>query len=328
MSSGFYTWSQTAALNASASDGVNYREGQSPSSLNDSARAAMSELAKYRDDNGSNLQTAGTSTVYTLATNQQFDSAAHMATASLSFFVHVTNGPNPTIQIDGLGPYPIVTDGNASPVPVGAMVAGGVYSGTFSNSASQFRLKDFYVNPFNVPLGGVMEYIGSTVPNSNFAFPLGQAISRTTYATLFALVGTTYGPGDGSTTFNVINMAGRVTAMKEAVATRLTSSYFGGDSTALGAVGGSESHLLTTAEIPSHSHTNTLFDPGHDHNANISTSGAGTSVTQGLNAGSPVHGPIVSNTTGITITNANTGGGTAHAIVQPTIIVNKILRII
>src|SRR5258707_5527034 len=80
-----YKWSQTASADATADSTINWAEGQSPSSVNDSARAMMAAIAKYRDDNGPNAQTAGTSTAYTLSTNQVFDTAAHMATQALSF---------------------------------------------------------------------------------------------------------------------------------------------------------------------------------------------------------------------------------------------------
>jgi microcystin-dependent protein len=57
-------------------------------------------------------------------------------------------------------------------------------------------------NTYGIPLAGGMEFWGTTAPSSAYAFPAGQAISRTTYATLFAIMSTTYGSGDGSTTFN------------------------------------------------------------------------------------------------------------------------------
>ncbi|NDD84506.1 hypothetical protein EBZ38_09590 [bacterium] len=61
-----------------------------------------------------------------------------------------------------------------------------------------------------VPIGSLMSYIGSTAPNSSWALCNGSAISRTTYSTLFAVIGTTYGAGDGATTFNVPDLRGRV----------------------------------------------------------------------------------------------------------------------
>jgi microcystin-dependent protein len=180
-------------------------------------------------------------------------------------------------------------------------------------------------------LGAGLDYWGSATPNSSFAFPTGQAISRTTYASLFSLIGTTYGTGDGSTTFNLPDKSGRVSAMKEASATRLTPTYFGGNSTNMGAIGGTESHLLTSAEIPAHSHPNTLTDPGHLHgafaNSNDAANAGLVGESGGIGYGSA--GSTASAASGISINNANnTGGGNAHAIVQPTIICNYIIRII
>jgi len=81
---------------------------------------------------------------------------------------------------------------------LGSLVQGTPYSAKFSLSNLAWMLFGFYANPFIIPLASGIDYWGSTVPNSNFAFPAGQAISRTTYATLFALIGITYGGGDGS----------------------------------------------------------------------------------------------------------------------------------
>ena len=212
----------------------------------------------------------------------------------------------------------------------------------YNNSDGAFYLQGFFGNPYNVPLAGGMDYWGTTVPNSSFAFPIGQAISRTTYASLFAIMGTTYGNGDGSTTFNLPDKTGRVSAMKEAAATRLTSSYFGGNSTLMGAVGGTESHALTVGEIPSHQHSVFLKDPGHTHSLNNATA-VWTQTSGGSLAGTAVAATALaitanSNTSGITIGSvsgtandnqtATAGGGGAHAIIQPTIICNYMIRII
>ena len=60
-----------------------------------------------------------------------------------------------------------------------------------------------------VPIGALMPYAGATAP-TNWLICNGQAVSRTTYADLFAVIGTTYGTGNGSSTFNVPNLQGRV----------------------------------------------------------------------------------------------------------------------
>lgn len=332
MTQGLYIWSHTAAANASADSSINYSEGQAPSSINDSARSMMARIAEWRDDiMGANNGTGGTSTAYTLSSNQVFDTTAHMAAQHLTIYFHATNGASPTLNVDGLGAFPIVMDGSGTVVPTGTLVAGTPYELAFSNASSRWLLKNFYQLPFIVPVGSMLDFTGSTVPNSNFVFPYGQAISRTTYAAYFSLVSTTYGAGDGATTFNVPDLRGRVTAGKGDMggvdANLLNSSFFGASGTSLGATGGSQSHALTTGELPSHNHANTLTDPGHTHGNNAIT-GSTTTGGGGFPAGSNGAATISAAGTGITINNAFAGSGSNHAIVQPTMIVNKILRII
>ncbi|MEH2532725.1 microcystin-dependent protein [Bradyrhizobium sp. AZCC 1588] len=202
----------------------------------------------------------------------------------------------------------------------------------------------FYGNPYNVPLAAGLDYWGPTTPNSAFAFPMGQAISRTTYASLFALVGTTYGSGDGSTTFNLPDKTGRVSAMKESSATRLTSTYFGGNSANLGAAGGMESVGLEPAKIP------TLTASGANNISVISTvGGIASGMTNGdllahdntsfgfygpgkIGGGDTISlGQITSqgsNPISVTTQGTTATTGAAHNNVQPTIVCNYIIRII
>ena len=333
-----YLWSQTASANATADPTINFAEGQAPSSVNDSARALMAAAAKYRDDvAGANLGTAGTSTAYTVSSNQVFDTVPHMVAQHLTIFPHATNGANPTLNVDGLGDFPIITDGSGTAVPVGAMVAGTPYE-LMLDGGNHFRLKNFYAKPYEMPIGAVMEFYGSSVPNSSFALPNGQAISRTTYSALFALIGTTYGTGDGSTTFNLPDLTGRVTAMKEASATRLTSTYFGGNSTSLGAVGGLESETLTLAQTPAGitsagSVTGSVTSIALSART-ASTTGSNDPSTLSISTFSgsaigPITAPFSSGSiSGTASVTSNNTSGLPHPNVQPTIICNKIMRII
>lgn len=89
----------------------------------------------------------------------------------------------------------------------------------------------------------------------------GAAVSRTTYADLFAAIGTTYGAGNGSTTFNLPDLRGRFPLGKAASGTGST----------LGATGGALDHTHTYTDVPAHSHG--ITDPGHNHAQNAHNHG-------------------------------------------------------
>jgi microcystin-dependent protein len=169
----------------------------------------------------------------------------------------------------------------------------------------------------------------------------GQAVSRTTYAALFAAIGTTHGVGDGSTTFNVPDCRGRVTAGQDDMggvsADRLTNQTGGLDGDALGATGGAETHILTAAQLAAHTHgPGTLAadsNGAHTHDfsvpLNTNESGNASDPTAGSGSTSPsntyttqsagAHGHTISGAT------AAAGSDGAHNNVQPTIILNKII---
>jgi microcystin-dependent protein len=94
------------------------------------------------------------------------------------------------------------------------------------------------------PSGAILQYAGTAAP-TGYLLCDGSAVSRSTYATLFGITSTTYGTGDGSTTFNLPDLRTRVPVGKNATGTFAT----------LGGTGGVETVTLTTAQIPSHTHT-------------------------------------------------------------------------
>lgn len=114
--------------------------------------------------------------------------------------------------------------------------------------------------------GAVLDFAGTTAP-SGWLMCYGQAVSRATYANLFAVIGTTYGAGDGANTFNLPDCRGRVGAGKDDmggnVAGRLTTAGAGVNGATLGASGGAQTHTLTTVQMPAHNHG--VTDPGHNH---------------------------------------------------------------
>ena len=184
-----------------------------------------------------------------------------------------------------------------------------------------------------VPAGSMMAYAGSSAP-SGWLLCDGSAVSRTTYATLFAAVNTVYGAGDGSTTFNVPDCTGRVVAGKEATATRLTTAGGGVDGGTLGAVGGTQSITLTAAEQASMPVTATVTGTGTGTVTSpvtlTNTSGSGDLFGNAPpGTGQALYGQsngTVSVTITGTATGTATGSGGAHKNVQPTLIANWIIK--
>ncbi len=308
MTTGVYIWSQTASANATADSSVNYAEGQAPSSLNDSARAAMAGIAKYRDDIAGAIVTAGTSTAYTVTSYSGFDTLAHMNGQMIAFTPHATNGATVTLNVDGLGAKPLRSSPSVE-LPSGSLLLGTPYVATYNNSDAVWYLQGGLSNPYNVPVGGMIDWTGSTAPNSAFAMPYGQSLSRTTYASLWTFAQTEIAAGS----------AGRLSAAMV--------------STTIGSTGGTPNYQLVTGNLPPYTPTGTvpITDPGHAH---FYAKGTGSTAGPG-GAGSlyqsDTTGTTQSSGTGISANfNGTPQGGASAAfnLVQPTIIVPKILRVI
>lgn len=341
--SSFWQWSTTAANNANADPSIDWSEGMSPSSVNDSARAMMAALAAYNNDTSGFNPAGGTASAISFSTAQGFGSAANLSGRSITFLYNVSasNNAGITLSVDGI--TGIIYTSFGVPVPAASMVLGGVYTVTFYSADNSFRLHDFYQSPFSVPLGVMMPYTGTTPPNSNFIFPAGQCLSTTTYATYWALLGS---PASGSCPggqFAVVDMRGRVPVALDNLngtpANRLTSSGTGCGTamTSVGAscVNGTESKTLTLAQIPAGitsaggalavsgaTTVNLLYNGNAAQNLTSGTNGFGWS-------NSPTVGTAeISGTTAAqSVTSNNTSGG-AHATMDPNIAVTYILRVL
>lgn len=165
--------------------------------------------------------------------------------------------------------------------------------------AAQGRIKD--KTGYLAPVGSMMMYAGSSAP-TGWLLCDGTAISRTTYSDLFSAISTTYGTGDGSSTFNTPNMGG-----KGPMGYLSSNTAFD----ALAETSGEETHTLTESEMPSHTHTVVSRNPAHSS----STGGPGLEYE---NSGAW-------HSTG-TQTSNSTGSGSAHNVLDPYVTVNFIIK--
>lgn len=164
--------------------------------------------------------------------------------------------------------------------------------------------------------GAIMQWASATPP-SNWLICDGSAVSRTTYTSLYAAIGTTYGAGDGYSTFNLPNLKGRVPVGLDASQTEFAS---------LSQTGGAKTHTLLVSEMPSHTHV----QDAHTHMGLTDSSvGAGSGWGGSNGAIRPsnetyrLYSQVISSTTA---TNQYTGGGGAHNNLQPYIVLNYIIK--
>jgi microcystin-dependent protein len=182
-----------------------------------------------------------------------------------------------------------------------------------------------YKMRINNPVGEITLWATSTAP-TGWLIADGSAISRSTYSDLFAVLSTTYGVGDGSTTFNLPNLKGKVPVGRD-------SSQVEFDT--VGETGGSKTSALTSTNLPAHTHTvdsNTLdvlynagsYTTGYITGRDANNDGVidGTSNTFGIAVGSA---------TDHTHTIATSGGngtatGNTFSNLAPYIVLNYIIR--
>lgn len=157
------------------------------------------------------------------------------------------------------------------------------------------------VQATGVPTGTVLDFAGTTAP-AGYLLCQGQAVSRATYANLFTVIGTTWGAGDGTTTFNIPDFRRRVAVGSGGTATATLGN-------AIGNIGGEEDHALTTSEIPSHTHSFT--DTYGRQSGGYRGGGGSNALEYNISSGAS--------------TNA-AGGNGAHNNIQPSVVVNKIIK--
>lgn len=194
----------------------------------------------------------------------------------------------------------------ASPTFTGTPAAPTASSGT---STTQLATTAFAMGAAALvsPAGELKMWPTATAP-TGFLLCTGAAVSRTIYAALFAVIGTTFGAGDGTTTFNLPDFDNRL-------------PIGAGDLYAVGATGGSKDAIVV-----SHTHTATVTDPGHTHQ--YKTYGLGNNgLTGNANTNSDWgYAQTGSQTTGVTVANSTTGSSGTDANLPPYLSVYFIIK--
>ena len=203
---------------------------------------------------------------------------------------------------------------------------------------------NFYTAVTNtVPTGSIQMWSTATAP-TGYVLCNGVAISRTLYSTLYGVIGTTFGVGDGSTTFNVPNYQG-------VMPIGVNSTY------TLAATGGAATTTLGTTNLPSHTHTfsgsvsvsgntstalTSIYDSGHNHSYTQFNANPGggapdgyspsfnafgsTTGTGAANLVDPGHYHSVTSTGSFSGTTGGTGSSTAISTISPYLGINFIIK--
>ena len=160
--------------------------------------------------------------------------------------------------------------------------------------------------------GTIGSETGSIVPWGGTSAPTGwlecdgSAVSRTTYSALFTAIGTTYGSGDGSTTFNVPDIRGRTVCGKDNMGGSSADRVTDANADSLGGSLGAETHTLTIAEMPLHNHYIVSKNSGTVGNLGVALCAAEASDD--------------------TITSNDRGGGGSHNNCQPSLTMAYIIK--
>jgi microcystin-dependent protein len=182
----------------------------------------------------------------------------------------------------------VAADGQ-TPITGNLQMSSNLITGLGNGVSAQDAVTVSQLNAVNSVITGSIQMWPTASAPTGYLLCAGSAVSRTTYSALFAILGTTFGAGDGSTTFNLPNYTDRMPIGAGTIA-------------ALAATGGSKDAIVV-------SHTHSISDPGHAHGI-FSTAIAGQPGNQvGVRSGSQstdtASTGISINTTGSSGTNAN-----------------------
>jgi microcystin-dependent protein len=289
-----FLWDITASNNDDADPAVPWPEGMLPGAVNNSARAIMAGVARFIKDLNGTITTSGFARTPTGLTS----SSAHttltngiVVTAKASF----SNTAAATLDLNSFGAKKIRTFVNGAEADLGAgqIISGCSYQFKYDTALDSAPARSS--SSIRAPIRRSSPRPGRSSSGLPTRWKVGWLWCNG-YPALFTAIGTTYGAGDGSTTFNLPNYKGRSPFGSgdmggTADAALITSAISGFDGTTLGATGGVESITLSTAQIPSHSHTGTVASGGsHTHTGTTDSSGAHSHSGSADSQGAHDHG--------------------------------------
>ena len=227
-------------------------------------------IERAKDDTSASAHDAG-ATIYPVFTATEADEANQIASImttkgdlisvtgndlSTRTFARLGIGPDAShvLQVDastatGMKWGQVATAGIADSAVTSAKIADGTI--VLGDLAAALQA-------FLVPTGSINAWSTNTAP-TGWQLCDGSLVSRTTYAALFAVIGETYGAGDGSTTFALPDLKGRAIVGRDAAQTEFD---------VLGETGGAKTHTLTSAQMPAHVHAITHDHGSHSHTIN------------------------------------------------------------
>ena len=175
------------------------------------------------------------------------------------------------------------------------------------------------------PTGSIVMFGGLSAP-SDWLLCNGALVSRSTYSALFTAIGTTFGSGDGLTTFKLPDLRSRFPVGVGDGGANLSNRNPGD-------TGGAETHTLTTAQMPSHNHSgSTDYESSHRHSFPLRNTGAGTIVSEARAGGDDIESTRTEFTSSAgghshSLSINSNGGGGAHNNMPPYLALNYIIRI-
>lgn len=309
---GLNDFSTDAGSNDVAAPPIFFGEGQPAGTVNNSARELMAALARWRDDNaGAALAVRGAGDVYNLVTNQIFgvgttDNPGSVTRShTIAFTVDASNQGPSKLSLDGCPAKPLRRRYFRELAP-GDLSLGVVYRASYLPFADAYLI----VAP-SIDRPGKIEIQGNAPADAGWLACDGAAVSRTAYAALFSTIGTIFGAGDGSTTFNLPNFNGG----KAPIGRGLTGA--GGIGANLGDTGGSETVTLAPSQMPSHTHTGSTAAAGsHNHGGAVVAGGAHSHGGFTNQAGGHAHNGTTATAGGHSHTGTTATGGEHSHIVQ------------